>query len=566
MQLFRNLHRLFAFILRFATGIPHARAILTAVIVAGVVNGLGNMVLVAVVNHAINADGSGGRGLAWIFLGVCAVLPVARYLSEFLLIFLSERATFQLRMSMTGRILAAPLRSLEEMGTPRLLATLTNDIPAVVGTFSILPLLCMNLAIVAGSLVYMGVLSGQLLLGVFVFLAVGVLGYQLPLHRAQGHVRALRERVDLLFGHFRALTEGIKELKLSAERRRAFLEEELEHTAVELQAHNVAAHRLFTASVSWGQVLVFLVIGLLAFVVPRFTPVEPVVLTGYVLAILYIVTPIQVVMNSMPQLSRAVVAMERVERLGLELGRDASAAPPRLSPPPASWRSLELDGVTHAYYAEHERTTFTLGPLHLAFRPGEIVFVTGGNGSGKTTLAKLLTGLYRPESGEIRVDGAPVAEDGIEGYHRLFSVVFSDFHLFDRLLGVDTRDLDAQARRYLALLQLDHKVGVEEGKLSTTELSQGQRKRLALLAAYLEDRPIYLFDEWAADQDPVFKEVFYHQLLPQLKERGKTVIAISHDDRYFHVADRRIKLEYGQVVEDTARLRLDSEPLVAVDG
>jgi putative ATP-binding cassette transporter len=72
------------------------------------------------------------------------------------------------------------------------------------------------------------------------------------------------------------------------------------------------------------------------------------------------------------------------------------------------------------------------------------------------------------------------------------------------------------------------------------------------MAAYLEDRPVYLFDEWAADQDPLFKEMFYREFLPELKSRGKTVIVITHDDRYFPVADRIIKLENGQVTTFTA--------------
>jgi putative ATP-binding cassette transporter len=129
-------------------------------------------------------------------------------------------------------------------------------------------------------------------------------------------------------------------------------------------------------------------------------------------------------------------------------------------------------------------------------------------------------------------------------------VVFSDFYLFDTLLGLQTPELDRRAREYLTKLQLDHKAKVKDGALSTTDLSQGQRKRLALLTAYLEDRPIYLFDEWAADQDPLFKDVFYLQLLPELQAKGKTVLVISHDDRYYHLGDRIIKLDYGKVEYD----------------
>jgi putative ATP-binding cassette transporter len=215
-----------------------------------------------------------------------------------------------------------------------------------------------------------------------------------------------------------------------------------------------------------------------------------------------------------------------------------------------SWSSLELSDVTHSYQREGEETLFVLGPINLQIEPGELIFVTGGNGSGKTTLAKLLLGLYTPESGEIKLDGKTISEDMTDYYRQHFSVVFSDYFLFETLLGLKSEELDGKAREYLIQLQLDHKVKVVDGSFSTTDLSQGQRKRLALLTAYLEDRPIYLFDEWAADQDPLFKDIFYYQILPDLKARGKTVIAITHDDRYYHVGDRVIKLTDGQIVYD----------------
>jgi putative ATP-binding cassette transporter len=214
------------------------------------------------------------------------------------------------------------------------------------------------------------------------------------------------------------------------------------------------------------------------------------------------------------------------------------------------WEHLELENVTHAYHHEKEDTDFTLGPLNLSFRPGEVVFLVGGNGSGKSTFAKILTGLYVPESGKIRLDGKSITDYNREVYRQLFSAVFSDFYLFERLRNSHIANLDEMAHDYLVQLQLDHKVRIEEGMFSTTALSQGQRKRLALLTAYLDDRPFYVFDEWAADQDPHFKQIFYTQILQELKNRGKTVLVISHDDRYYHVADRIIKLEFGQCLQN----------------
>jgi putative ATP-binding cassette transporter len=188
-----------------------------------------------------------------------------------------------------------------------------------------------------------------------------------------------------------------------------------------------------------------------------------------------------------------------------------------------------------------------LGPLDLALYRGEVVFLVGGNGSGKSTFAKVLAGLYPPDGGEIRLDGRPVTSENLEWYHQHFSVIFSDFYLFDRLLGLAGPDLDRRARDYLAQLALDGKVEIRDGELSTTALSQGQRKRLALLTVFLEDRPISIFDEWAADQDPQYRDIFYSKLIPELRARGKTVVVISHDERYYHLADRIIKLDYGRL-------------------
>jgi putative ATP-binding cassette transporter len=260
--------------------------------------------------------------------------------------------------------------------------------------------------------------------------------------------------------------------------------------------------------------------------------------------------PLEVLSGGFVLVGRANVSLNQIESLGLSLHADPSSEQKTAESKPPSWHTLELKGVVRSYHLEKDDSSFILGPINLTLTPGELVFISGGNGSGKTTLAKLLAGLYPPEAGEIRLDGQAIKDGNVNDYRELFSVVFSDFYLFESLLGLETPKLDDQARAYLSQLQLESKVQVKDGVFSTVDLSQGQRKRLALLTAYLEDRPIYLFDEWAADQDPLFKEVFYYQLLPEMKAKGKTVIVISHDDRYYSVGDRLIKLDSGQLVLD----------------
>jgi putative ATP-binding cassette transporter len=538
--------KLFSFLIRYS------RRTAVLAIVAGAVSGASSTGMLAVINAAVQRNGASRGTLVWAFAGLCLLLPLARLLSETLLVRLGQDALLRLRMQLSRQILASPLRRLEEVGAPRLLAALTDDVPVITNALLTVPVICINVAVFVGGLAYLGWLSGRVLLAALGFIALGVAVYQLAVLRAAGYLRRARRQTDALLGHFRALTDGTKELKLHRRRREVFTGEVLQETAEAFRRESVGGMFIYTAAASWGQALGFVVVGLLVFAAPAWFAVSAEVLTGYVIVLLFVMTPLQVVMNTLPNLSRANVAVERVEELGLTLKGYAAEEPVGVAAPPpaAPWSGLELRGVTHAYRSEEKGESFMLGPVDLALRPGEVVFIIGGNGSGKTTLAKLLVGLYAPESGEVLLDGRPVTDENRDEYRQLFSAVFSDFYLFESLLGLDAPRLDARARQYLAQLQLAQKVEVTDGALSTTKLSQGQRKRLALLTAYLEDRPVYLFDEWAADQDPLFKQVFYYELLPELKARGKCVVVISHDSHFYEVGDRLVKLEYGKIEFD----------------
>ncbi|HEV7505656.1 MAG TPA: cyclic peptide export ABC transporter [Thermoanaerobaculia bacterium] len=545
-----NLIKLLGFLIRATDGsLRFARLQTFLLIGTGVIAGLASTGLLAVINAKLARSGGAAGDLAWMFVGLCVVLPLARFASTYFLAVLSQGIVFDLRMSLCRRILAAPLRALEEVGPARLLATLTEDIGTITTAMTTIPLLCLQATVVAGCLAYLGWLSWKLLLIVLVAVAVGVVSYQAPLRRAFLHFGAAREDWDQVFEHLRGITSGTKELKVHRRRREAFFAQKLEPSSMALRQHNVEGTTIAAVANSWGQVIFFVVIGLVLFVLPSHLVLGQPVVTGFTLIILYMLTPLDVLLNLIPSLGRAVVSAKKVERLGLSLA-DKATEGDRGSLALPSWHSLQLAAATHTFYREEKDECFTLGPIDLEIKAGELVFVVGGNGSGKTTLAKIILGLYTPESGGVRLNGALVTDQSRDLYRQLFSVVFSDFFLFDALLGLERPRLDESARRYLTKLHLDRKVRVEGGMLSTLDLSQGQRKRLALLTAYLEDRSIYLFDEWAADQDPQFKEIFYLQLLPELKQRGKTVIVISHDDHYYRVADRIVKLDYGQVVYD----------------
>jgi len=543
-----NLFALVRFLLQNVRAVKHARLMMGLIILTGFISGASNAVLLAMISHLLSSVAPASSQFIIIFFAICIILPLTRFASEAMLIGLSSNATLELRMRLSRQILSAPLRHLEGLGPHRLLATLTQDIPTIGNTLVNIPILCLHVSIVLGCLIYLGWLSWPIFLGVIGFIVIGVLSYQIPLRRGMRAHVVVREEWDKLFKHFQAVTSGVKELKLHHDRREGFFARALYPTGVSLRRHTIIGRLNFVGADSWGQSLCFILIGLILFTAHSLSGINAQTLIGYTLVILYMMNPIQMIMNIIPTFATASVSVQKIEQLGLTLHEsDASEEIAPQLKAASSWSSVELAGVTHTYHREGEPGGFILGPIDLTLEPGELLFITGGNGSGKTTLAKLLLSLYIPEEGEIYLDGRVVTDETREQYRQLFSVVFSDFFLFESLFGLDSIHLDANARKYLSQLQLEHKVKVEDGALSTIELSQGQRKRLALLTAYLEDRPIYLFDEWAADQDPLFKEIFYHELLPELKAKGKALIVISHDDRYYHVADRVIKLDYGKL-------------------
>lgn len=522
-----------------------------AAAITGAISGICSAAAIALINRSISqitpTQPQAPPELLWGFLGIVIVALGTNVISQLLLAQLAQDAIYKLRLRISGWILASPLRHLEELGASRLLTTLTEDIQSIsAGVFSI-PTLCVNAAIVIASLAYLGWLSIWVLLATIVFMGLSISLVQVLINQAVRLFTEAREENDTLMKHFQAITNGIKELKLHTQRREDFLQEDLQSTAANLRTYRIGSQRAIALSTGVGELSFFLLLGLLVYGLPHVKIVSAELLSGYVLTISYLMRPIGNTLAVLPNLSQAGVALRKIDALGLSLvSRAETFAQPHTNP--ATFEQIEIRQATHHYQLGGEENTFTLGPIDLTINPGELIFIVGGNGSGKSTLAKLLTGLYLPDTGEIRLDGKVVDDRNRELYRQLFSTVFADFYLFDRMVGLRLTDLDEQAKTYLDRLELSHKVSVRDGKLSTTALSQGQRKRLALLTAYLEDRPIYLFDEWAVDQDPFFREIFYQQILPELKQRGKTVLVISHDDRYFHLADRLLKLDYGKIV------------------
>jgi putative ATP-binding cassette transporter len=530
----------------------NARSRLLVAVAAGMVSGLSSMALLALFANVVKGGNRYSTfTLAYLLLALCLFLPLTRFISEVVLLRLSQSELFNLRMRLSRQILGAALRHLEISGSETFMAAFTDDIPGIIDALNLVPGLCLNMAIALSGLLYLGWLSWKVLLVVLGFLLLGLLVYDLPSRWAGRSFRAARQELDVLWRHFKDLTQGVKELQLHSRRRHVFLSQVLRGTAAARSKHLLNAFYLHGVANSLGQMLVFAAIGLILFssVAGHSGMAVP---AGSIITLLYITSALQFVMNGVPSLSRADIALQRLDGLTrqlegpgvLELEQDVAAD--------AGLRceDLTLRAITHAYRSKKEKEAFTLGPIDMNLKAGQLIVLAGGNGSGKTTLAKIITGLYSAENGELLLDGQRFTDKNREFYRQHFSAIFYDFHLFESLLGLEKPDLDDRAREHLARLKLGHVVNIQNGVLSTTQLSQGQRKRLALLTATLEDRPIYVFDEWAADQDPEFKDFFYRHLLPELKAKGKMVLIICHDDHYFDVADRMIKLESGKIIYD----------------
>lgn len=527
--------------------IRQSRGLLLAAAVASVVSGVCGVLLVSRINTALTVENH-TTVLALTFAALAVAAMLSRTLSSVLFERLGQHALAELRRYISSRVLATDFRRLEILGGPKIHSALSEHSTNVAQFFVSLPAILTNSVIVIGCMIYMAMLSWQIFLAAVVMIGLGSLGYHLAHLQAIRYLGKASAEQDRLFGHFRSLTDGAKELRLHAGKRRAFNDDILGQSIDEVRRSRALGMSIFVASASWGNFLIYAFIGMVLFVLVGDIPDRTQVMTGFALVFLYMVVPLEVLLLNIPRANLARVAAERIDEITRDIPITDSADTSSSPSPPAEFTSLKLRKVTHRYYHEQSDEVFELGPIDLAFHPGSVTFLIGGNGSGKTTLAKLIVGLYAPESGEVSLDGEHIDDHNRDHYRQLFSAIFSDFHLFERLLELDRTDLDEAGNRLLKRLHLQHKVKVSDGAFTTQALSQGQRKRLALVAACLEDRPFLVFDEWAADQDPVFKEVFYRELLPELKSQGKAVLVISHDDRYFHLGDRLLKLEDGHLL------------------
>lgn len=480
--------------------------------------------------------------VAALFAAICLFIVLARTLSQVTLSRVSMTLASELRVNMYNRIARAPLPSLERIGVPKLIGAMTSDLPTVVAGTQLLPDLLVATVTVFGMLGFLLYLNVTVFWFVFGAIIFGVVTYQLPMLLGQRYFIAGGKSQDALQEAIQGLVRGVKELKLNDDKRRAFFDTMLLRYESELYEAQQGANTVVRISANYGEMLSFFIIGAVTFIFVNYHAINTEELLGAIMVLLYITGPVSGILRLLPEISRSKIALQRVTTL-LDSLSDEDVAD--TSPAPVRWDAIRFEQVCYQHKAVDDASGFRVGPIDLEFAKGEITMVVGGNGSGKSTLCKMLTLHYQPVAGTIWFGDTALNRDTIGACRQTVSAIYSDYYLFDRLLGV-TADA-GEVQHFLKALRLDEKVTYQDGKFSTLALSDGQRRRMALLAAFIEDKELYLFDEWAADQDPVFKEVFYHEVLPSLKARGKAVVAITHDDRYFDVADKVIVMADGVV-------------------
>jgi putative ATP-binding cassette transporter len=486
------------------------------------------------------------------FLGLLALLLISSGAGQVALHTLGHRFVYRLRRSLVRRVLDTDIERLEQIGGARILASLSSDIRNITIAFVYMPELTYGLILCIAAFSYLAWLSPALFGITGGWLGLTLLVGWFFVGKVNHHIRLLREAEDHLYQDYQSIIDGRKELALNRDRARMFYDEEFDRDA-RTYRDNVTRADIFNGLAgNWANAMVLGSIGLVFFCASGLGWASGEIAATFALTVLFLRAPMVATVAALPSLLAARISLDKLEALDLAPETSDIAAVPSLG----DWQSLQLAGVEYRYPGEGEEAGFDVGPIDLELHRGELVFLVGGNGSGKSTLARLLTGLHRPAAGEIRLDGHVVQAHQWQSYRQLFASVYTDFHLFSRLLGPAAAEVDESlVGQWLDRLRLRHKVRFAAGRLADTRFSQGQRKRLALMLAMLEDRDILILDEWAADQDPLFRRLFYRELLPQLKAAGKTVLAITHDDHYFDQADRLLKMDGGRLFELTGEAR-----------
>lgn len=511
--------------------------------------GLGTAVIMVIVNSVADRRAAVGVDypLLAVFVLCCIVVISAQKRALGLTTRASEATVERLRHRMVELIRRADLDAFEALGPARVYAQIATDTatvseagpPLVYGATSAVALIL--------SALYIASLSALAFVVVVGLFAATTYLYRVTQRAAPAQLADARQAEATFFATFNHLLGGFKEAKMSAARGDDLERNHLVPQSRETERRKIEAVDRLNAGLTIAHSSFYLMLASVVFAMPQYLDGTATVMK-LTYTVIFMLATIDGVMRAFPMLTKANAAIADLAQVEAQLAaaRRGEEAPAGLTAP--TMRRIELGGVVYVYAGPDGRPVFTVGPCDLTLDAGEMVFLVGGNGSGKSTLLRVLTCLYEPKAGAILWDGQLVGRSNVADYRNLFATVFSDFHLFDRLYGFPDVD-PAEAETWLRTMGIAGKTQFRDGGFTSLDLSTGQRKRLAFVAALLEDKPVYVLDELAADQDGDFRRRFYEELLPLLRARGKTLVVVSHDERYFHVADRVLVMEDGRFVE-----------------
>jgi putative ATP-binding cassette transporter len=523
-----------------------------ALIVAGVA-GVGNAAILGIINRSASLASAQSGLLNFRLLILFGLCMLAFYVGKRFALIQSSVIVEQMikdrLVRVSDKIRHTELELVERLGHGELFTKICQDTSLISQSGLILVNAAQQSLVLVFCLCYIAVLSPGTFLVTVVTVGIGVIIYYRHAEGAQDLLLRLKETEARLVDALDHMIDGFKEIRLNQKKSDAVFGEFTELSDA-VRSLKIDTQITFLVDIMFSDVFFYSLLAIVVFLMPRFSNATGSAVLMTTGAILFIMGPLQLVVQAAPVFQRARAALISLAELEDKLDQTGATG---VHTPDQRWsafRTISIDSAVFAYAGrEGSSGSFTVGPLNTEIRRGDTIFIVGGNGSGKTTMLKLLTGLYFPQSGAIRVDREALTRANVQNYRELFSTVFSQFHLFDRLYGLE--DVDPQSvEAVLDEMQLSGKTRFEGGRFTNLDLSTGQRKRLALAVTLLEDKEILVFDEWAADQDPHFRKYFYEVVLKRLKDKGKTVIAVTHDERFWKYADRVLKMEYGSLVED----------------
>ncbi|KID59032.1 cyclic peptide transporter [Pseudoalteromonas luteoviolacea] len=524
-------------------------------VMLGCISGLANALVLALINNVSENISDIHKENHILYYLVLFILTISIYgLTQQRLMTkaakMVEKAIDRLRVELFECVRHTELSTLETIGKERIFNTLSKELQTISQSAQLFVIIGQSISLVFFTSLYIAWHSFVAFLVISILILMGASIHRLRANEIQRNMQLSFESENKLIQRLSDLLDGFKEVKLSVPRA-----DDLEHEFVMDSARakkaKTTTQTLFATDFVLSQITFFAATGAMVFIVPSLSHVYTDVVIKVTTASLFLIGPITSIVGGIPIYTTATEAAQNVLTLEEDLKRakvDNSNLDTEHFSYVHNFDELKLEGAYYQHGQKGGDRPFFVGPVDLSLKRGQVTFITGGNGSGKTTFIRMLTGLYELQGGQILVDGQPITDNLKEAYRSLFTAVFADFHLFKQLYGIHHTSQE-EIDDWLAFLEMNTKVKVVDGEFSSIDLSSGQRKRLALLSTILENRPIYIFDEWAADQDPIFRRKFYEQVLPKLKARGNTVIAITHDDAYFHLADVHLKMVEGQLME-----------------